>query len=273
VNKSKLYGLIGSTLSSTILLFILWFVVLSVPGSTENQGFLVSFGDSYDGGGVGNAIPAATVKQSTNEEVVPKIKETVTVSKTTNQHVFTQTENSVSITEKNEKNRLKKDQQAQFIEQNERNKRIIEQKQKEQEAKNKADNLIGGSFANNNSTGSGASGGNGTGKGYGSGSGLGKQGNPAGKGNTGVGFTLNLGNRNYLGNPVKPKYPKDVEGKITVNIEVDQNGAVTSTSIGSPTTISDSEMRRDAASAASKTQFTPGKNTERGTITYNYRLQ
>ncbi len=273
MNKSKLYGLIGSTLSSTILLFILWFVVLSVPGSTENQGFLVSFGDSYDGGGVGDAVPAATVKQSTNEEVVPKIKETATDSKTTTQHVFTQTENTVTITEKKEKDRLKKDQQAQFNEQNEKNKRITEQKQKEQEAKNKADNLIGGSFANNNSAGSGVSAGNGTGKGYGSGSVLGKQGNPTGKGNSGVGFSLNLGNRDYLGSPVKPKYSKDVEGKITVNIVVDQNGAVTSTSIGSPTTISDSEMRRDATSAATKTQFTQGKNTEEGSITYNYKLQ
>jgi len=54
---------------------------------------------------------------------------------------------------------------------------------------------------------------------------------------------------------------------------VDENGAVTSTSIGSPTTISDSEMRRDAMSAAGKTRFTAGKGVESGSITYNYRLE
>jgi len=84
---------------------------------------------------------------------------------------------------------------------------------------------------------------------------------------------LRLGNRNYLGRPAKPNYSKDVEGKITVNIRVNENGTVTSTSIGSPTTISDSEMRRDAMSAANKTRFTAGKNIETGSITYNYKLE
>ncbi len=272
MNKSKLYGLIGSTLSTTILLLILWFVVLSVPGSNENEGFQVSFGDSYDAGGAGEAVPSATVKQSTSEEFVPKIKVSPSESKPSTEKVFTQTENSVSIAEKKEKDRIKKDQQAQIIQQNEKNKQIADQKQKEQDAKNKAENLIGGSFAEKNSAGSGASGGNGTGKGYGSGSGLGKQGNPAGKGNVGIG-DLKLGNRDYLVDPPKPNYSKDVEGKITVTIRVDQNGVVTSATIGSPTTISDSEMRHDASVAASKTRFTTGKNIETGSITYNYRLQ
>ena len=47
VQKSKLYGLIGSTLSSTLILLILWFVVLSAPSSTETEGFLVGFGTRY----------------------------------------------------------------------------------------------------------------------------------------------------------------------------------------------------------------------------------
>jgi len=64
-----------------------------------------------------------------------------------------------------------------------------------------------------------------------------------------------------------------VEGKITVDILVDENGVVTNTSIGLPTTIADSEMRNDAKSAAKKTRFTPGKRVEKGSITYNYRLQ
>ena len=134
----------------------------------------------------------------------------------------------------------------------------------------------GGGKGNGNGSGTGTGGsgsGTGTGKGTGSGSGNGTQGNPAGKGASGVGATFRLGDRSYFGNPVKPNYPKDIEGKITVNIRVNENGSVTSTSIGSPTTISDSEMRRDAMSAANKTRFTAGKNTETGSITYNYRLE
>ncbi|MEI6754205.1 MAG: hypothetical protein WCK78_13685 [Paludibacter sp.] len=270
VNKSKLYGLIGSIISSLILLLCLWFLVLSVPKSAENEGFQVNFGDSYDAGGIGDGVPSLSTTKSANIEPAKKIIETsnkISVSK-----VFTQTENSVSISEKKEKNKIKSEQQD-IILQNEINKRMIEQNQREQDAKNKAENLIGGTFAGNNASGNGKSGGDGTGKGFGSGNGNGIQGNPTGKSNSGVGLMINIGNRNYLGNPPKPNYPKDIEGKITVNIRVGENGVVTSTSIGSPTTISDAEMRRDAISAANKTRFSTGKGIETGSITYNYKLQ
>ena len=271
VDNSKLYGLIGSTLSSTVLLLCLWFLVLSVPKSVENEGFQISFGDSFDAGGIGDGVPTITPTQNTSEVIVNK--NTEIPAKASDKQVFTQTENSVSIAEKKEKERKNKEQQELINQQNEKTKRLAEQNQQEQEARNKADKLIGGTFGGNNVSGNGKSGGEVTGKGFGNGSGNGIQGNPAGKGNSGVGFTLNLGNRNYLGNPPKPNYPKDVEGKITVNIRVDENGVVTSTSIGSPTTISDAEMRRDAVSAANKTRFSAGKGIETGSITYNYRLQ
>jgi len=290
VEKSKLYGLIGSTLSTSILLLIMWFLVLSVPRLSENEGFLVSFGDSFDAGGGGNEAATTnteTVKQSTSTESVIKEKPTVAEKQPvsapakavvadknpTAAKVFTQTENSVSIAEQKEKERVRKEQEAAKLQQIETNKRIAEQKQKEQEAIAKA-NKMNGLFGNGGSGGgTGGGQGTGTGKGTGSGSGPGVQGNPAGKGTNGVGATLNLGNRNYAGNPVQPNYPRDVEGKITVDILVDENGVVTNTSIGSPTTIADSEMRNDAKSAAKKTRFTPGKRVEKGSITYNYRLQ
>jgi len=290
VEKSKLYGLIGSTLSTSILLLIMWFLVLSVPRLSENEGFLVSYGDSFDAGGGGNEAAATTteaVKQSASTESVVKEKTTVAEKQPvtspakalvadknpTAAKVFTSTENSVSIAEQKEKERVRKEQEAARLQQIETNKRIAEQKQKEQEAIAKA-NKMNGLFGNSGS-GGGTGGGQGTGngKGTGSGSGPGVQGNPAGKGTNGVGATLNLGNRNYAGNPVQPNYPRDVEGKITVDILVDENGVVTNTSIGSPTTIADSEMRNDAKSAALKTRFTPGKRVEKGSITYNYRLQ
>jgi len=274
VNKSKLYGLIGSTVSTTVLLLVLWFVVLSVPGSTENEGFLVSFGDSYDAGGVGVSGNSSTQTNTVPVENKTQVKQAIVTTKIASQAVFTQKENSVSISEQKEKERVRKEQELNQIQQNETKKRIAEQKQKEQDAISKA-NSINGLFGNSGSgTGSGKGGsGGGTGKGVGSGSGVGIQGNPSGKGTNGVGFTLNLGNRKYYGDPAKPNYPKDVEGKITVNIRVDINGIVTNASIGTPTTISDTEMRKDAISAANKTRFTVGKNIETGSITYNYRLE
>jgi len=290
VEKSKLYGLIGSTLSTSILLLIMWFLVLSVPRLSENEGFLVSFGDSFDAGGGGNEAAATNteaVKQSNSTESVVREKPTVAEKQPVSApakavvaeknpsttKVFTQTENSVSIAEQKEKERVRKEQDAARIQQIETNRRITEQKQKEQEAIAKA-NKMNGLFGNSGSGGgSGGGQGVGTGKGMGSGLGPGVKGSPDGKGTNGVGASLNLGTRKFSGDAVTPNYPRDVEGKITVEILVDENGVVTSTSIGSPTTISDSEMRNDARSAAQKTRFTAGKRVEKGSITYNYRLQ
>jgi TonB family protein len=273
VKKSKLYGLIGSTLTTTVLLLVLWFVVLSTPIKTENEGFLVSFGDSFDAGGSGVEASATTQTAKQNADNQPQNQNINPETKTTTEKVFTQKENSVSINEKKEKERVAKEQDEIRTQQAETNKKLAEQKRKEQEAINKA-NAMTGLFGNNGSGGgSGGGNGTGTGKGNGSGTGSGTQGNPAGKGNSGVGFTLNLGTRDYLDDPVKPNYPKDIEGKITVNIRVDESGNVSSPSIGSPTTISDLEMRKEAISAAKRTHFTSGKRIETGYITYNYRLQ
>ena len=262
-------------------------MVLSVPSSNENEGFQVSFGDSFDAGGGGDVGTTINLKLASNTEAVTKIKESNSETKPatssvkevntaknpTNQKVFTQTENSESIAEQKEKERVSNEQTAIRIQQAETNKRIAEQKRKEQEAINKAKSVDGLFGGGGSGTGTGGGIGSGVGKGTGAGSGSGIQGNPAGKGSNGVGFTLKLGNRSYLGSPVKPKYPIDVEGKITVNIRVDGNGNVTSTSIGSPTTISDSEMLKDAMSAATKTRFTSGTDIESGSITYNYKLE
>ena len=271
-----------------MLFLILWFVVLPpmmANKSKEDEGLMVSFGDSYDAGGKGEMssgidLPAkSTEKQdqtkSTDKSVqIRQSKQAVSVSKTVKETYLTQKDNSEAIAEQNEKKRVRKEQKAVEFQQAQTNKRIADQKRKEQEAIARA-NTVNGLFGSGGTSGSGNGNGsgNGSGKGTGSGSGNGIQGNPAGKVTSGVTPSFKLGNRSYSGNPSKPNYPKDVEGKITVNIRVDESGNVTSSSIGSPTTISDSEMRRDAISAAKKTRFTNGKGIENGSITYNYKLE
>jgi len=276
LRKSNLYALIGSTISCIILFLILWFAVMPAlnPKTAEEEGLMVAFGNSDDGGGLGemSAGKPALSKSVEKPAQIPQMKQTALTSKTVDEKFMTQENNSVAIAEQNEKKRVRKEQQELELQQQQTNKRIADQKRKEQEAINKA-NSVNGLFGNGNGSNTGTGSGNGTGKGIGSGSGNGIQGNPAGKGTSGVGSSFKLGNRSYFGNPAKPNYPKDIEGKITVNIRVDENGIVTSTSIGSPTTISDAEMRKEARSAANKTKFTKGKGIETGTITYNYKLE
>ena len=284
MEKSKLYGLVGSTLSTTIVLIGLWLAVLSVPSSTEGEGFLVSLGDSYDAGGSGyvpvstrgntNKISTGVLFKTGKTTQSAQSAQTAQASTPSKQTVFTQSDNSVALNEQKEKARESKIQADINNQRIETEKRKADQTRKEQVAINNAKS-VNGLFGSNGASGGGkgSGSGTGTGKGVGSGSGNGVQGNPAGKGATGVGYDLKLGDRNYYGKPAKPNYPKDIEGKITVNIRVDENGTVTSTSIGSPTTISDVEMRRDAESAATKTRFTTGKKVETGSITYNYKLE
>ena len=283
MQKSKLYGLIGSTLSSTIILLVLWLVVLTAPSSIENEGFLVSFGDSEDAGGSGYvAVPSrgssnniSTGTQFKSTQPAQPSSRTTPSSSPDRQTLYTHTDNSVAINEQKEKDRVSKIQSEANSQRIESEKRQADKNRREQTAINNA-NAVNGLFGKNGATGGkggGSGSGTGTGRGTGSGSGNGVQGNPAGNSASGVAYDLKLGNRNYYGRPAIPNYPKNVEGKITVTIRVDASGRVTSTSIGSPTTISDSEMRRDAISAASRTRFTAGKNVEVGSITYNYKLE
>ena len=275
MKKSKLYGLIGSTLSSTILLLVLWFVVLAVPSSTENEGFLVSFGDSFDAGGGGDN--AASVSKPVNsEEKVSKGKETVTESKPvnsnvkevateknpTNQKVFTQTENSVSIAEQKEKERVRKEQEAIRVQQIETNKRIAEQKRKEQEAIAKA-NQVNGLFGNSGS-GGGSGGGNGTGKGKGIGSATenGIQGSPFGKG-----ISARVSGRSVIGEEVKPESFYQ-EGKAIVSIRVNSLGKVIYAKCSSGN-ISDSRTKQMVEAAAYATRFSAGNGEAFGAITYD----
>lgn len=274
LKKPNLYGIIGSTLTCIILFIVLWFTIIPayLSKKTEDEGLQISFGDSDDGGGIGEQSAGSPAKKAFAEKT-PQIKQTESASKPVEQSFMTQKSNSVAIAEQNEKKRVSKERELLELQQAQTNKRIAEQKRKEQIAINKA-NAVNGLFGNGSTgSGSGTGSGTGTGKGVGSGSGNGIQGNPAGKGTSGVGSTFRLGNRSYAGAPAKPNYPKDVEGKITVNIRVNESGNVTNASIGSPTTISDSEMRRGAISAATKTRFTQGKGIETGTITYNYKLE
>lgn len=98
------------------------------------------------------------------------------------------------------------------------------------------------------------------------------KGNPAGRG-TSNGNSWSLSGRNLVGNLITPRYEQNVEGEVTVNIRVDENGVVEGVSIGVPTNISDATILKAAMEAAKNTRFSPGKGKATGTITYHFRLK
>ncbi|NDP21367.1 MAG: TonB family protein [Paludibacter sp.] len=270
MKKSNKYGVLGSFLFCGILLLLLLFIYLPGLKKPEDEGLMISFGETEEGSGMTETPVPKPVQIPVSAPPKPV--------KPVKQDLMTQTDNSFAIAEQKRKDkqrkvqellerqqlenvRLEQRKQQEAIErQRLENERVqAEQKRKEQDAINKA-NAMNGMFGNNNSTGSGSN------------TGDTQQGNPVGKGSSG-GNSWSLSGRNLSGRLVSPSYNEDVEGKITVNIRVDQSGRVTSASIGSPTTISDSQTRSAAISAAQSTRFSTGKDVSSGSITYNFKLR
>lgn len=279
LNNSKLYGFLGTSFFCILLFLFMWYYIIpftTLTESTQEEGIMVSFGDNENAGGMGSsseplAAPEAEILAPTKQQKAtsrPASKEQLV---TTNDNA-----NAISIAEQKQKQKEIDRKQKQIIEQQQidAENRIAQQKRKEQEAINKAGATVNGLFTNGSTKsgiGNGKGSGNGTGNGSGNGSESGLQGNPAGHGNLG-GNSWSLNGRNLMGTLISPSYKRDVEGKVTVNIRVDQNGNVTSTSIGSPTTISDGQTINAAFDAAKRTHFTNSNDISSGSITYNFKL-
>lgn len=255
MKKSTKYGIIGSVLSCIIVFLLLWFLVFPTLDSAqkEDEGLVVSFGDNLDGSGKTDKPVEIPVEKPT------QVATPIETTKPTKQDFVTQTDKSLEIAEQKRKETERKESVALEKQRIDAERRANEKKQKEQVAIDKA-NAMNGMFGNNNSNGSGT------------GSGDTRQGNPAGKGSSG-GNSWSLNGRYLNGKLVSPSYDKDVEGKITVNIRVDEKGIVTTANVGTPTTISDLEMRNAAITAAKNTHFTEGKGVSTGTISYTFNLK
>jgi TonB family protein len=233
MKKSELYAYIGTAISGIIILLILFFVMLPGLKKTEDGGIMISFGETFDGGGTVET-PSQSVKQSSPPKA--EIKE----------ELLTQKDKSVAIPETKKKPDTRPSQTDDRL-------------KKEQQASQQAEDLIGGSF------------GSGTGTGSGQTTGQETAGNPVGSGTSG-GNTWSLSGRNLLGTIPTPAYNQNIEGYITVEIRVDANGNVTSARV-SKATISDQTLRNAAENAAKRTKFSSGNGISTGTITYNFKLK
>lgn len=254
MNRDKTYAAAGSVIAMIIVFLILWFINMPFFQNDNilDEGVMVSFGDSFDGGGNN---PEA-------EEVFTPPAESTSPARTQNlpsqQDLMTQkSPSTLKVTEKNDQK--KNNSQAINQQQQAEQQRLAEQRRREQAAANEANNTMSGLFGNNGGSGSGST------------KGDTHQGNPAGHGNSG-GNSWSLNGRDLLGSLVRPSYSSNEEGKITVRIRVDANGNVTTATVSTPTTISDSGTRDGAVAAAKKTRFSGGSGPVIGTITYYYRL-
>lgn len=238
MKRSEIFAYSGTAIVALIVLLILLLVVMpGMKATPEDDGVMISFGEAPDGGGM-----APTSSQNIANQSVPLPAQ--------DENLLTQTDPSVSMTETK-----KKTEPVQSTKTDTR-----EQLRREQEALQKADDLIGGSFGSSTSSGSGRNSSDQT------------AGNPVGSGSSG-GNSWSLSGRNLMGSMPTPRYDQNVEGRITVEIRVNAGGEVISVSISRPTDISNRTLQQAALNAARQTRFSSGNGVSIGTITYNFKLR
>ena len=117
----------------------------------------------------------------------------------------------------------------------------------------------------------------GTANGSFNGSGTGTGGTGPGNGAPGTGGQASLSGRTLAGALPRPDYGARDEGRVVVEITVDRNGRVTSASYrSSGSTTNNSTLVAAALRAARNARFNVDDNaplSQRGTITYNFRMQ
>lgn len=237
MKRSELYAYSGTAVVVVIIVLILLLVVMpGMQNVQEDDGVMISFGEWPDGGGM---APTPSQNVASTSVPVPAKEE----------KLITQTDPSVSMTESK-----KKTEATQAVKTDTR-----EQLRREQEALQKADDLIGGSFGSSGNTGSGRTSSDQT------------AGNPVGSGSSG-GNSWSLSGRNLLGTMPTPRYDQNEEGVITVEIRVDASGAVVGAKV-LRYTIANRSLHQASVNAARQTRFSTGDGISVGTITYNFKLR
>jgi len=245
VKKSEIYGLVGSAISTSLLILLLFLIVLPSLKTPEDAGIMVSFGETIDGGGVTQTPTSRPSEPSSPAPSTPKPQK---------QDLMTQDDNSFAINEQKKKDKQAKDA---LDNQKKDEARIAAEKKR---IAQKSDNLVSGSIGKGGNTGSGNTSGNTN------------QGNPAGKGSSG-GNSWSLEGRDLESTLVKPTYKEDTEGQITIEIRVDKNGNV----VGNPkivpiSNISERSLIEATIAVARNAKFSKGDKDVIGKIIYRFNL-
>lgn len=287
LTKEQRFGIISSIIFLVAFTGLLLLFGFSSPfPPPEEEGILINFGTSETGMGRVEPRPAS---QPVEEKTVQKPTSTPEPTQPTEskEEVVTQDFDKTAVIEeqkrreKEQEEALKKQKEQEELERKkqeeiQRQKEEAERIRKEEAQKainERAKNAFGGQNPTGDNTGEGENGG------------TGNQGNPNGdinsnnrvggsNGGNGVSFSLN--GRSSKSLPAPPKIHKS-EGKVVVEVTVDQNGNVLDARPGvKGTTLSDENLWKVAKDAAMKATFNVDRSAatvQKGTITYFFGFE
>ena len=270
--QSHIIALVGTIISMCLVFLLLWWLQVKAPVQMEDEGIVVAFGDSEDGGGMPDVrpldaitqveqipAPAAPSRPSDNDLIVQEDEESLALAKQTEEEAKRK-----ALEEELIRKRREEEARAE-AERIAKEKALAEQRAKEQEAINKANQLA--ALFGQAGTAEGANADNASANNT-----SGTKGNPVGKG-MGVtnGTQWSLYGRNVKRLP-KPSEDFAQAGLVVVQIMVDAAGNVTNATVTEGTTISDRATQQLALQAARQAKFTEGDTPQIGKITYTFKL-
>lgn len=270
MRKSKVTGIIGTTVLHVLILVLLFVLTLVKPEPQEEGGVPVMLGGAEEATGDADPYTLTEVDVMPQQEAVqpdPSIPEPEV-----EQPMITQAEESpIQVKKEKPKKEETKPQKEVAVKPKEKTE-AEKRAEAERAAAEAAASKIAGAFGKGSKMGS---------KGTAA-SGTGLQGSPTGNSDTGktdgVGgygtFDLNGRSLGKGGLPV-PVYNVQDEGRVVVTIVVNPAGEVISTSINKRTNTVNPALRRAAEEAARKARFNTveGVNNQSGTITYYFKLK
>ena len=270
--QSHIIALVGTIISMCLVFLLLWWLQVKAPVQMEDEGIVVAFGDSEDGGGMPDVrpldaitqveqipAPAAPSRPSNNDLIVQEDEESLALAKQTEEEAKRKALEEELIRKRRE------DEARAEAERIAKEKALAEQRAKEQEAINKANQLA--ALFGQAGTAEGANADNASASNT-----AGTKGNPVGKGmGTTNGTQWSLYGRNVKRLP-KPSDDFAQAGLVVVQIMVDAAGNVTNATVTEGTTISDRATQQLALQAARQAKFTEGDTPQIGKITYTFKL-
>jgi TonB family protein len=271
-SQSHIIASVGTVLTMLLMFLLLYWLQVQAPEQLEDEGIVVAFGNADDGGGMPDArpvdpltqveqvpAPAAPARPSSNDLMVQDDEESLALAKQAEEDAKRRAEEEELI------RRRKEDEARAEAERIAKEKALAEQRAKEQQAIDRA-NQMAAMFGNAGMT-EGANADNASSSNAGT-----VKGNPVGKGmgvSNGTQWTL-------VGRDVKrlPKPSSDFAqaGVVVVRIQVDAAGNVTNAMVADGTTVSDRGTQQLALQAARQAKFTEGDTPQMGKITYTFKL-
>ncbi len=285
IRQEQKFGIVSTLICTIIMLVMLMFFGFSTPyPPPEEEGILINFGTDDFGEGLVEPKPASQPEQSQPTPQEETISEPVSSDNNEEQVMTQDFDQTAAIEEQKRKKKEKKLKEEQErkrlakLEQERIEREKAEQERKAQEQKQKEINArAAGAFGGRNPKGDNT--------GEGDSHGKGNQGSPEGDINSknrvggaggGNGISFNLNGRSSRSLPAPPKIHQ-TEGRVVVEVTVDQNGNVISARPGvRGTTITDANLLKVAKEAALKAKFNMDKNVpvrQKGTITYLFGFE